>query len=80
LVQALKELELRKLAASRSAVGDAEATGQDALVIAPGVWLDQLTEKGVALELATKGTKSYKDDDLNGGRTCAAQSGFGWSC
>jgi hypothetical protein len=75
LVQALKEPELRKLAASRSAVGD-----EDALVITPGVWLDQLTEKGVALELATKGTKSYKDDDLNGGRTCAAKSGFGWSC
>jgi hypothetical protein len=26
----------------------------------------QLTEKGVALELTAKGTKYYKDDDLNG--------------
>jgi len=25
----------------------------------------QLTDKGVALELTAKGTKYYKDDDLN---------------
>jgi hypothetical protein len=28
--------------------------GQDALVIAPGVWLYQLTDKGVALELTVR--------------------------
>ena len=31
-----------------------------------GIWLYQLTEKAVALELTAKGTKYYKDDDLNG--------------
>jgi len=30
------------------------------------VWLYQLTDKGVALELTAKGTKYSKDDDLNG--------------
>ena len=31
----------------------------------PGVWMYQLTDKGLALELTGKGTKYYKDDDLN---------------
>jgi lipid-binding SYLF domain-containing protein len=30
-----------------------------------GVWVYQLTDKGVAAELTVKGTKYYKDDDLN---------------
>ena len=38
---------------------------QGAVSVAPGVWLYQLTEKGLALELTAKGTKYYKDDDLN---------------
>jgi len=46
--------------------GEKGAAFQDALAVAPGVWLYQLTEKGVALELTAKGTKYYKDDDLNG--------------
>ena len=46
--------------------GEKGAAFQDALAIAPGVWLYQLTDKGVALELTAKGTKYYKDDDLNG--------------
>jgi lipid-binding SYLF domain-containing protein len=46
--------------------GEKGAAYQDALAIAPGVWLYQLTDKGVALELTAKGTKYYKDDDLNG--------------
>jgi lipid-binding SYLF domain-containing protein len=36
-----------------------------ALSITPGVWLYQLTDDGLALELTAKGTKYYKDDDLN---------------
>jgi lipid-binding SYLF domain-containing protein len=36
-----------------------------ALAVAPGVWLYQLLEDGLALELTAKGTKYYKDDDLN---------------
>jgi lipid-binding SYLF domain-containing protein len=38
---------------------------QGAVAVAPGVWLYQMTEKGLALELTAKGTKYYKDSDLN---------------
>jgi len=33
--------------------------------ILPGIWLYQLTDDGLALELTAKGTKYYKDSDLN---------------
>jgi len=36
-----------------------------AMSISPGVWLYQLTDDGLALELTAKGTKYYKDDKLN---------------
>ena len=36
-----------------------------AMSISPGVWLYQLTDDGLALELTAKGTKYYKDADLN---------------
>jgi hypothetical protein len=39
------------------------ATG--AKSISPGVWLYQLTDDGLALELTAKGTKYYKDEELN---------------
>ena len=38
---------------------------QGAVSVSPGVWLYQLTDKGLALELTAKGTKYYKDSDLN---------------
>ncbi len=38
---------------------------QGAMSVSPGVWLYQLTDTGLALELTAKGTKYYKDDDLN---------------
>ena len=38
---------------------------QGAIPVSEGVWLYQLTDTGVALELTVKGTKYYKDDDLN---------------
>jgi len=38
---------------------------QGAMSVAPGVWLYQLTDTGLALELTAKGTKYYKDDGLN---------------
>ncbi len=41
------------------------AAMQGALPVSPGVWLYQLTDDGLALELTVKGTKYYKDDDLN---------------
>lgn len=36
-----------------------------AMSVSPGVWLYQLTDNGLALELTAKGTKYFKDDDLN---------------
>jgi len=33
--------------------------------VEPGVWLYQLTETGLALELTVQGSKYYKDDQLN---------------
>ncbi len=36
-----------------------------AMSVSPGVWLYQLTDEGLALELTAKGTKYYKDDELN---------------
>jgi lipid-binding SYLF domain-containing protein len=45
--------------------GDKGTSYQGALSVSPGVWLYQLTDKGLALELTVKGTKYYKDGDLN---------------
>jgi lipid-binding SYLF domain-containing protein len=36
-----------------------------AMSIKPGVWVYQITDDGLALELTAKGTKYYKDGDLN---------------
>jgi len=36
-----------------------------AMAVKPGIWIYQLTDDGLALELTGKGTKYYKDDDLN---------------
>ena len=58
--------ELGGQASAAAKAGEKGAAFQGALAIAPGVWLYQLTDKGVALELTAKGTKYYKDDDLNG--------------
>jgi hypothetical protein len=33
--------------------------------ISPEVWLYQVTDKGLALELTAKGTKYYKEGDLD---------------
>jgi lipid-binding SYLF domain-containing protein len=35
--------------------------------LAQGVWVYQITKKGLALQLTLQGTKYYKDDDLNNG-------------
>jgi len=45
--------------------GDKGASYQGAVAVAPGVWLYQVTDKGLAIELTAKGTKYYKDADLN---------------
>ena len=36
-----------------------------AVSVSPGVWMYQLTDEGLALELTAKGTKYYKDGNLN---------------
>lgn len=38
---------------------------QGAVSVADGVWMYQMTDKGLALEITAKGTKYSKDKDLN---------------
>ena len=38
---------------------------QEAIAIAPGVYLYQLTDSGLSAEFTARGTKYYKDNDLN---------------
>ena len=45
--------------------GDKGSAYQGAVAVAPGVWIYQVTDKGLALELTAKGTKYSKDSDLN---------------
>lgn len=45
--------------------GDTGGAYEGAVSVSPGVWVYQLTEKGLALEATLQGTKYYKDDDLN---------------
>jgi lipid-binding SYLF domain-containing protein len=45
--------------------GDGGGSLQGAVSVSPGVWMYQLTDKGLALELTGKGTKYFKNDDLN---------------
>jgi hypothetical protein len=57
--------EVGAQATAAAKAGDKGAAYQGAVSVAPGVWLFQLTEGGLALELTAKGTKYYKDKDLN---------------
>jgi lipid-binding SYLF domain-containing protein len=41
------------------------AAYQGAASVMPGVWMYQMTDEGLALELTGKGTKYYKNDELN---------------
>jgi lipid-binding SYLF domain-containing protein len=50
-------------AAAKSGDKGAEMAG--AVSVAPGVWMYQLTDTGLAAEITGKGTKYYKDSDLN---------------
>ncbi len=58
-----------ELGAQASAVAkagdDVGGSFQGAMSVAPGVWLYQLTDAGLALELTAKGTKYYKNKKLN---------------
>jgi len=57
--------ELGAQTSAAAKAGEKGASLQGALAISPGVWLYQLTDAGLALELTAKGTKYAKDDDLN---------------
>ena len=58
-----------EIGAQATATAQVSGRGQDlyagAMSISPGVWLYQLTDEGVAAELTAKGTKYYKDTELN---------------
>jgi lipid-binding SYLF domain-containing protein len=45
--------------------GDKGGSMAGATSVADGVWMYQMTDKGLAAEITAKGTKYYKDDDLN---------------
>jgi lipid-binding SYLF domain-containing protein len=47
--------------------GDKGAAMQGAMAVSPGIWMYQLTDKGLALEATVKGTKYWKDSDLSPG-------------
>jgi lipid-binding SYLF domain-containing protein len=52
-------------ATASAKTGDKGASYQGAVSVAPGVWLYQVSGDSLALELTAKGTKYYKDGDLN---------------
>jgi len=45
--------------------GDKGTAYQGAVSVSPGVWLYQVSGDSLALELTAKGTRYYKDSDLN---------------
>ncbi len=52
------------------ATAAAQASGEGAsmagaMSVSPGVWMYQITDDGLALELTAKGTKYMRNDDLN---------------
>ncbi len=57
------EFGAQTTAAAKTSGGGGSLEG--AVAVSPGVWMYQLTDKGLALELTGKGTKYSKDDELN---------------
>lgn len=57
--------EIGGQATASARTGDKGASYQGAVSVAPGVWLYQVSGDSLALELTAKGTKYYKDDELN---------------
>ena len=57
--------ELGAQATAAAQVSGQGAWAAGAIAVSPGVWIYQLTDNGLALELTAKGTKYYKDDELN---------------
>ena len=57
--------ELSAQTTAAATLNDEGGAFAGAMSVKPGVWLYQITEDGLALELTGKGTKYYKDGDLN---------------
>jgi lipid-binding SYLF domain-containing protein len=57
--------EIGAQATASAKSGDKGKSYQGAVAVSPGVWLYQLSGDSLALELTAKGTKYYKDGDLN---------------
>lgn len=45
--------------------GQGDQVFAGAMSVTPGVWLYQLSDEGLALDLTAKGTKYFRDDELN---------------
>jgi len=52
-------------ASAAAKMGEEGGAYAGAMSVSPGVWMYQMTGDGLALELTGKGTKYYKDKDLN---------------
>jgi lipid-binding SYLF domain-containing protein len=57
--------ELGGQATAAAQLGEEGGAFAGAVSVSPGVWLYQLTDNGLALELTAKGTKYFKDKNLN---------------
>jgi lipid-binding SYLF domain-containing protein len=57
--------EIGSQATASAKSGDKGASYQGAVSVSPGVWLYQVSGDSLAVELTAKGTKYYKDSDLN---------------
>lgn len=57
--------EFGEQAAAAAKAGDKGGAMSGAVSVSNGVWMYQLTDKGLAVEISATGTKYYKDDDLN---------------
>lgn len=57
--------ELGAQATAAAIDGKTGAAYQGAALVAPGVWMYQMTDKGLAAEITAKGTKYYRNDELN---------------
>jgi hypothetical protein len=58
-------LEFGGQASAAAKMDDKGGAFAGAMSVSPGIWLYQMTKEGIALELTGKGTKYYKDEDLN---------------
>jgi len=57
--------ELGAQATASAKSGNSGKSYQGAVPVSPGVWLYQVSGDSLAVELTAKGTKYYKDSDLN---------------